>query len=442
MTKSAQHKKPSPKNHLRPTRLPSSVSSPSSPSSLPSATGLNKAARRAAKIKSRISKQSKDKGKQKGKEEDRKGKEGKEAVEVASPAAPAKWSAAERDTLFALVGKLGEEWGRVAAHLPGKSAKQCMQKFRNSQRAAKKGSWSAEEDALLLSWVERHGAGRWTECSRQIGGRCGKQCRERWVNILNPCVKRGDWSPPEQEVIFAHLGAFATSWSSMARVLPGRTENAIKNYFYSSIRRLKANSIAHLLRDIYVRRKFSLGQIAEGNAFVREEVAKLNHLSQRVCRFLLDKRAADDRLKRFLLSVLFGGDLPTESTAAPTSAHSLSPPADKPCFFGQRDQLFVQNNQNAQNNLSNLNQVGKNNNVNQSGQVIKSRTDANSKMQIESEFEEEGGLRLEDPNDFAFSLTAQLRHFDGFEEPPLAALPTQRENAKPLASLFGLENTR
>lgn len=72
-----------------------------------------------------------------------------------------------------------------------------MQKFKNSQRSAKKGNWSSQEDRILLDWVDNHGPTKWTECSKLIRGRCGKQCRERWVNILNPGVKKGNWSDEE-----------------------------------------------------------------------------------------------------------------------------------------------------------------------------------------------------------------------------------------------------
>jgi hypothetical protein len=58
--------------------------------------------------------------------------------------------------------------------MAGKSPKQCMQKFKNSQRCVKKGNWTAEEDNLLYEWVENHGPNKWTECSKLIQGRCGK----------------------------------------------------------------------------------------------------------------------------------------------------------------------------------------------------------------------------------------------------------------------------
>lgn len=66
----------------------------------------------------------------------------------------------------------------------------------------KKGNWSEEEDQKLFQWVENNGARKWTECSKFIKNRCGKQCRERWVNTLHPDIKKGNWNDDEQEEIY------------------------------------------------------------------------------------------------------------------------------------------------------------------------------------------------------------------------------------------------
>ena len=151
-----------------------------------------------------------------------------------------------------------------------------------------------QEDDLLFLWVEKHGPTKWTECSKQIKGRCGKQCRERWVNILNPEVKKGNWSDHEQDVIFNNLSTYNTSWSAMSHILPGRTENSIKNYFYSSIRRLKSNNLIHLLKSIYIYKKATSEQIFEDNPNILNDINKLNRLSQKICFFLFEKSDKND----------------------------------------------------------------------------------------------------------------------------------------------------
>lgn len=210
-----------------------------------------------------------------------------------------RWTENEYLQLVSLVREHGENWERISHQFVNKTAKQCMQKFKNSARSAKKGNWTEEEDRLLMDWIKRHGAVKWTECSKNIQGRCGKQCRERWVNILNPGVKKGNWTEPEQTLIFDNLKKYFTSWSLMAKELEGRTENSIKNYFYSSIRRLKSNSIIHYLREVYaaaprdepdyvglLQRKLPF--IAQNKQAMAHEIAKLNCLSKLICSFMLD----------------------------------------------------------------------------------------------------------------------------------------------------------
>jgi len=219
-----------------------------------------------------------------------------------------KWSDAEYTSLIGLVRVHGEDWTKIASRLNNKTPKQCMQKFKNSQRSAKKGNWTAEEDQLLLAWVNEHSATKWTECSKLIRGRCGKQCRERWVNILNPEVKKGNWSDHEQDVIFQNLSTYMTSWSSMSKIIPGRTENAIKNYFYSSIRRLKSNPIAQLLKEFCLSKDSQMDESCFDNPLINEELTKLNLLSKNICLYLLDKDCKEGPFKQFLLSVLFSGE--------------------------------------------------------------------------------------------------------------------------------------
>jgi hypothetical protein len=218
------------------------------------------------------------------------------------------WSDADYNLLVALVRQFGEDWPRIARRIQHKNAKQCMQKFKNSQRSGKKGNWSKEEDELLVAWVSKNGSTKWTECSKFIMGRCGKQCRERWVNILNPDIKKGDWSDKEQELIFNKLPTFMTSWSLMAGALTGRTENSIKNYFYSSVRRLKSNLAVSAIRDVWVDRVSTVESVFQENLTLRSEIQKLNTLSRHICTYLLSPAATDEVFRDFLLSVIFGSD--------------------------------------------------------------------------------------------------------------------------------------
>lgn len=87
-----------------------------------------------------------------------------------------KWNSNEYSLLINQVKAKGENWTEIAKKIPTKNPDQCMKKFKNSQRSVKKGNWSPEEDKQLFDWVEIHGPQKWTDCSKQIVGRCGKQC--------------------------------------------------------------------------------------------------------------------------------------------------------------------------------------------------------------------------------------------------------------------------
>ena len=141
-----------------------------------------------------------------------------------------------------------------------------------------------------------------------IIGRCGKQCRERWVNILNPTVKKGNWTCEEQNVIYDQLKYHLTGWSNMSKILKGRTENSIKNYFYSSLRRLKSNPVFHIIKDIYFTGKIDFKDFDRNNPFLKSEIGKLNTLSKNICIFFLYEENKDSKFLKFLSNILFSED--------------------------------------------------------------------------------------------------------------------------------------
>ncbi|XP_038982933.1 transcription factor MYB1-like [Phoenix dactylifera] len=103
----------------------------------------------------------------------------------------------------------------------------------------KKGPWSPEEDAKLKSYMEQHGTGgNWIALPQKIGlKRCGKSCRLRWLNYLRPNIKHGGFSEEEDNIICSLYLAIGSRWSIIAAQLPGRTDNDIKNYWNTKLKK-------------------------------------------------------------------------------------------------------------------------------------------------------------------------------------------------------------
>ncbi|TKW07244.1 hypothetical protein SEVIR_7G295400v4 [Setaria viridis] len=101
-----------------------------------------------------------------------------------------------------------------------------------------KGAWTKEEDQRLVAYIKAHGEGCWRSLPKAAGLlRCGKSCRLRWINYLRPDLKRGNFTEEEDDLIIKLHQILGNKWSQIAGRLPGRTDNEIKNYWNTHIKR-------------------------------------------------------------------------------------------------------------------------------------------------------------------------------------------------------------
>ncbi|KAH7669458.1 Transcription factor Myb domain-containing protein [Dioscorea alata] len=156
------------------------------------------------------------------------------------------WTEEEDEELIRAVKKFnGKNWKKIAECIPGRTDVQCLHRYDKVLNPNLiKGSWTKEEDDLIRGLIAIHGTKNWSVIASCVPGRIGKQCRERWHNHLNPTIRKDAWTKEEELILICAHKEYGNKWAEIAKRLPGRADNSIKNHWNCSVQKRLSSILA------------------------------------------------------------------------------------------------------------------------------------------------------------------------------------------------------
>lgn len=151
----------------------------------------------------------------------------------------AHWTPDEDSRLRQLLNNIDRaNWTELVPHFPGKTAQQISERWgKVVNPTLVKGSWTRQEDETIIEFVAQFGVKNWTKLADLLPGRIGKQCRERWRNHLDPGNSKEPWTEEEDQTLIKLHEQYGNQWVKIATMMPGRSDNNIKNRWNSTLRK-------------------------------------------------------------------------------------------------------------------------------------------------------------------------------------------------------------
>lgn len=200
------------------------------------------------------------------------------------------WTKDEDNRLSKMVKKYnGRNWKVIASYFDNRRPEQCLHRWQKVLNPhLTKGLWDWDEDMKLISLVEKHKPKQWSFIASHISGRNGKQCRERWYNHLDPNINKTPFTPQEDKILISAQQRLGNKWSEIAALLHGRTSNAVKNRWHSSLKKSCVDSVKTSVsfgKTLGVRSRSARSCTKTKSPFPTRRSTTLRRASKRKCHF-------------------------------------------------------------------------------------------------------------------------------------------------------------